>query len=79
MLKGAANYVFVPIISGFPGTHQIMTAAADGRVYLKGRLGIGVGYLHFWRWSNYIGRADVTRTASEVRIYLSTAVPRWGT
>ncbi len=78
-ITGSANYVFVPIISGFPGTHQILTASAGGRVYWKGRLGVGVEYARLWRWSNYYGRSLVERHASELRVYLSTALPRWGT
>lgn len=77
-LNATANYVFVPVISGFPGTHQILTTSLAGRIYWKGRIGLGADYRRLWRWSNYYGRTDVERHASELRVYLSTALPRWG-
>lgn len=73
-----ARYVFVPVISGFPGTHQILTTNVGGRVYWKGRLGIGAEWVRLWSWNIYYGRTNVNRNASELRLYLSTAVPRWG-
>ena len=78
VIGGSARYVFVPVISGFPGTHQILTTNFGGRVYWKGRLGLGVEYTRLWSWANYYGRTGVDKKASEVRVYLSTAVPRWG-
>ena len=77
-ITGSAQYVFVPVISGFPGNHQILVTHFGGRIYWKGRIGLGAEYRRLWRWSNYYGRTDVERQASELRVYLSTALPRWG-
>ncbi len=37
-----SRYVFLPIISGFPGDHQLLFMGGTGRIYYKGRVGMGV-------------------------------------
>lgn len=77
VLTGSAQYVYVPVISGFPGNHQILVLSGSGRAYYKGRIGVGVDYRRLWRWSDYYGRGPVDRDASEIRLFISTALPRW--
>ena len=66
-----------PIIRRFRDADLHVRRSA--RIFLEGRLGVGVEYARLWRWSNYYGRSLVERHASELRVYLSTALPRWGT
>ena len=72
-----SRYVFVPIISGFPGDHQLLFAGFSGKIYWRGRIGLGADYYWLWRWSNYYGRSEVSRENSALRIYLTTAIPQW--
>jgi hypothetical protein len=72
-----SRYVFLPIISGFPGDHQLLFAGGTGRIYWRGRIGVGVDYSRLWRWSNYYGRANVSRDNNELRLYLTTSIPQW--
>lgn len=72
-----ARYIYIPIISGFPGSHQLLTLGAGARIYYKGRIGLGADIAHLWKFSNYTGRADVDQQNSELRIYLTTSVPQW--
>ena len=72
-----ARYIYIPIISGFPGNHQLWTVGAGARVYFKGRIGLGADIAHLWKFSNYTGRGDVDQQNSELRIYLTTSVPQW--
>jgi hypothetical protein len=71
------RYVFLPIISGFPGDHQLLFTGATGRIYWKGRIGVGADYNLLRRWSNYYGRAEVNRKNNELRLYLTTSIPQW--
>ena len=72
-----SRYVFLPIISGFPGDHQLLFTGATGRIYWRGRIGLGADFNMLWRWSNYYGRTNVSRDNSEFRLYLTTSIPQW--
>jgi hypothetical protein len=72
-----ARYLYIPIISGFPGNHQLLWVGAGGRIYWRGRFGLGADIDKLWKWSNYTGRGDVDQQNTELRIYLTTAVPQW--
>ena len=69
--------MFLPIISGFPGDHQLLFTGATGRIYWRGRIGLGADFNMLWRWSNYYGRTNVARDNSELRLYLTTSIPQW--
>jgi len=71
------RYVFEPIISGFPGNHQLFFTGATGRIYWKGRIGLGADFNVLRRWSNYYGRAEVSRKNNELRLYVTTSIPQW--
>ena len=71
------RYVFEPIISGFPGNHQLFFTGATGRIYWKGRIGLGADFNVLRRWSNYYGRAEINRKNNELRLYLTTSIPQW--
>lgn len=71
------RYVFLPIISGFPGDHQLLFTGGSGRIYYKGRVGLGVDYNILRRWSNYYDRAEVSRKTNELRLYVTTSIPQW--
>lgn len=73
----SASYVWLPVLSGFTGDHQLLSGTAEGRYYLGGRFGVGLAYSLFTRSSTYEQRPDVYQDASEGRIFLSLAVPRW--
>ena len=73
-----ANYRFIPVISGFPAQHQLANFLVDGRYYFgTGKLGVGASYMNLWRWSAYTDRDDFNRKSSELRLFVSTALPRW--
>jgi hypothetical protein len=73
-----ANYRFIPVISGFPAQHQLLLLGFDGRYYIfRHRFGLGAAYNQLWRWSAYTDRADFNKKSAEVRLYVSTAIPRW--
>lgn len=77
LLSAYSRYVFLPIISGFPGDHQLLFTGATGRIYWRGRIGLGADFNMLWRWSNYYGRTNVARDNSELRLYLTTSIPQW--
>ncbi len=77
LLSVYSRYVFLPIISGFPGDHQLLFTGATGRIYWRGRVGLGADFNMLWRWSNYYGRTNVARDNSEFRLYLTTSIPQW--
>ena len=77
LLSVYSRYVFLPIISGFPGDHQLLFTGATGRIYWRGRIGLGADFNMLWRWSNYYGRTNVARDNSEFRLYLTTSIPQW--
>ncbi len=80
--KGAlqlfGNYVFLPVVSGFPGRHQLWSLNGEARGYIRGKFGAGLAYTRLWRFSNYTFNPDVNQDMSEGRVFLSLAIPRWG-
>ena len=71
------GYVFLPVVSGFPGNHQLWTLNTEARGYLEGKFGAGLAYTRMWRFSNYTFNPDVNQDLSEARVFLSLAIPRW--
>jgi hypothetical protein len=71
------GYVWLPVISGFPGNHQLWTLGTEARGYLRGKFGAGLTYQRLWKDSNYTFNPDVHQNMSEARIFLSLAIPRW--
>ena len=71
------RYVYEPIISGFPGNHQLFFTGATGRIYWKGRIGLGADFNVLRRWSDYYGRAEMSRKNNELRLYVTTSIPQW--
>jgi hypothetical protein len=73
-----AGYVFLPVVSGFPGQHHLWTLSAEARGYLRdSRFGFGAGFNQLWRRSRYTFNPDVDQDMSEFRVFLSMTVPRW--
>ncbi|HEV7367131.1 MAG TPA: DUF3943 domain-containing protein [Gemmatimonadales bacterium] len=73
----SGGYIFLPVVSGFPGSHQLWTLSTEARGYFRGKFGAGVVYNRLWRRSNYTFNADVHQDMSEARVFLSLAIPRW--
>jgi hypothetical protein len=71
------GYIFLPVVSGFPGDHQLWTLSGDARGYWRGKYGAGLTYNRLWKRSNYTFNPDVNQDISEARVYLSLAIPRW--
>ena len=67
----------VPVLSGFNGDHYQYAASLEGRLYYKGRLGLGASVTAFHRNSQYDDFADVTADGTQIRAYASWATPRW--
>jgi hypothetical protein len=76
-LRLSGGYVFLPVISGFPGNHQLWTLSTEARGYFLGRFGAGASYTRLWRRSNYTFDPDVRANVSEARLFLSMTIPRW--
>ena len=74
----AGNYIFLPVVSGFPGKHTLWTLNTEARGYFRGKFGAGLTYTRLWRRSNYTFNPDVQADISEARVFLSLAIPRWG-
>jgi hypothetical protein len=77
IVGATANYRFIPVISGFPGHHQMLFLNTEARYFIQQRWGLGVAYNQVWRWSTYFDRRDVNRSLSELRLFLATAIPQW--
>jgi hypothetical protein len=77
MVGAIANYRFIPVISGFPAQHQVLRFNLDARYFFRQRWGVGVTYEGLRRRSNYTDRSDFLRRSSELRAFVSTALPRW--
>jgi hypothetical protein len=73
----SGGYIFLPVVSGFPGSHQLWTFSTEARGYFRGKFGAGVVYNRLWRRSNYTFNPDVNQDVSEARVFLSLAIPRW--
>ncbi len=77
MAKVSGNFVYVPVVSGFSGSHYLWTLNAEARGYVHGKFGFGVVYNRLWRLSRYTFNPDVDQDMSEARVFLSLAIPRW--
>ena len=53
------------------------TLSTEARGYYRGKYGAGVMYQRLWKNSNYTFNPDVNQDMSEVRVFLSLAIPRW--
>jgi hypothetical protein len=76
-LRLAGGWIFLPVISGFPGHHNLFTLSTEARGYFRGKFGAGLAYNRLWRRSNYTFNPDVDQEVSEARVFLSLAIPRW--
>jgi hypothetical protein len=76
-VRVTGGYVFLPVISGFPGSHNLWTLGTEARGYFLGRFGAGASYTRLWRRSNYTFNPDVSTNVSEARLFLSMTIPRW--
>ena len=77
LIQFQGRTLYTPIVSGFNGEHIQATASAEGRLYLKGRLGVGASWTYYYRNSWYDDFADIERDGSQARAYVSYAFPRW--
>ena len=73
----SGGYMWLGVLSGFPGEHHLWTLSAEARGYLHGKFGVGAGYNRLWRRSNYTFNPHVQEDLSEARLFLSLAIPRW--
>jgi hypothetical protein len=72
------GYVFLPVVSGFPGQHHLFMFNTEARGYLRnGKFGFGAGFTRIWRHSRYTFNPDVDEDMSEFRIFGSMTLPRW--
>jgi hypothetical protein len=72
------GYVFLPVVSGFPGQHHLWVLGAEARGYLaNGKLGFGAAFNRVWRHSRYTFNPDVDEDLTEFRLYGSITLPRW--
>jgi uncharacterized protein DUF3943 len=77
MLSLSGGYIFLPVVSGFSGSHHLWTLSTEGRGYIHGKYGFGIAFNRLWRLSRYTFNPDVDEDYSEGRIFLSLAIPRW--
>ena len=75
LVTARASYVWLPVVSGFSGDHHLTTASAEGRYYFNRRWGVGLLGTLFSRASKYDDLADVDEHATELRAFVSLAVP----
>jgi hypothetical protein len=71
-----ANYLWLPVLSGFNGDHAQSSASLEGRVILGRRLGAGVTGTWYHRQSDYDTLDDVTRDGTQFRAFGTYAIPR---
>ena len=76
-IDARARMLWEPILSGFNGDHYLYSAALEGRLYARGRLGVGASVTAFHRKSVYDAFPDVTADGTQIRAYATFAVPRW--
>jgi hypothetical protein len=76
-LRLSGGWIFLPVISGFPGHHNLFTLSTEARGYFRGKFGAGLAYNRLWRRSDYTFNPDVDQEVSEARVFLSLAIPRW--
>ena len=58
-------------------TRQLFFTGATGRIYWKGRIGLGADFSVLRHWSDYYGRAEISRKNNELRLYVTTSIPQW--
>ena len=71
------GYVFLPVVSGFPGKHHLWTLAPRRGAISGGSSAPAWSTYRLWRRSNYTFNPDVDQNLSEARVFLSLAIPRW--
>ncbi len=76
-IDARARMLWEPVLSGFNGDHYQYAASLEGRLYYKGRLGLGASVTAFHRNSQYDDFADVSVDGTQLRAYASWATPRW--
>jgi Domain of unknown function (DUF3943) len=74
-VTGRANYTWLPVVSGFSGDHHLSILNAEARYYFTSRWGVGLLGTLFSRASRYDDLADVDEHATELRAFVSLAVP----
>ena len=72
-----ARMLWEPVLSGFNGDHYQYSASLEGRLYARGRLGVGASLTAYHRTSQYDDFPDVSVDGTQVRAYATFAVPRW--
>jgi hypothetical protein len=77
LVRVSGGYVWLPVVSGFPGNHHLFTLSTEVRGYYRGKFGLGAAYTRLWRRSRYTFNADVNEDVSEARVFLSLAIPTW--
>ena len=70
-----ANYTWLPVVSGFSGDHHLSVLNAEARYYFGRRWGVGLLGNLFSRASRYDDLADFDEHATELRAFVSLAVP----
>jgi hypothetical protein len=76
-IDARARMLWEPVLSGFNGDHYQYSASLEGRLYARGRLGVGASVTAYHRHSVYEDFADVSVDGTQIRAYASYAVPRW--
>ncbi len=76
-IEARGRMLWEPIISGFNGDHYQYVGSLEGRLYFRGRIGIGASATWYHRKSVYDDFADVSADGTQIRAYGSLAVPRW--
>jgi hypothetical protein len=77
LLRVGGGFTWIPVVSGFSGSHYLWTLSTDARGYIRGKYGVGVVYNRLWRHSHYTFNPDVEENVGEFRVFLSLAIPRW--
>ena len=76
-IDARARMLWEPVLSGFNGDHYQYSASLEGRLYARGRLGVGASVTAYHRHSVYDDFPDVSVDGTQIRAYGTYAVPRW--
>jgi hypothetical protein len=76
-INASARMLWEPVLSGFNGDHYQYSASLEGRLYARGRVGLGASVTAYHRHSVYDDFPDVSVDGTQIRAYASYAVPRW--
>jgi hypothetical protein len=76
-IDARARMLWEPVLSGFNGDHYQYSASLEGRLYARGRVGLGASVTAYHRHSVYDAFPDVSVDGTQIRAYASYAVPRW--